>query len=65
MSNIKGQINMKRIHLSLTENQYELLNMLRGEMGNTDSEVVRNILIAWLTEKSFISSKIKKRLKFD
>jgi len=65
MSNIKGQNNMKRIHLSLTKNQYELLNMLRGEMGNSDSEVVRNILIAWLTEKSFISSKIKKRLKFD
>ncbi len=62
MSNKSVKNETKRIHLSLTKKQYELIKMLKGEMGNTDAEIIRNIVIAWLAEKSFVSSKIKKRL---
>jgi hypothetical protein len=31
-------------------------------MGDGDSEVVRTIVLAWLAEKSFISSTVKHRM---
>jgi len=30
-------------------------------MGNTDADIVRNIVLAWLAEKSFISEEGKKK----
>jgi hypothetical protein len=30
-------------------------------MGNDDAEIVRNIVISWLVEKSIITSSIKER----
>lgn len=30
-------------------------------MGSTDSDVVRNIVLAWLAEKSLISTSVKER----
>ncbi len=52
-----------RIQVILTREQYELIQRLKGEMGSSDSEVVRNIIIAWLSEKSIISAKIKEKLR--
>lgn len=52
----------KRIQVNFTDEQYELLQDLKGEMGSSDSEVVKNIVMAWLTEKSFISTTLKKKL---
>ncbi len=52
----------KRIQLVLTKEQYDLIQRMKGELGTSDSEVVRNIILAWLTEKSFISSTLKQRL---
>lgn len=40
----------------------ELLSCLKGEMGETDAEIVRSIVIAWLSEKSFISTIAKQRM---
>lgn len=34
-------------------------------MGINDAEIIRNIILAWLAEKSMISSIIKKRLKLN
>lgn len=62
MSNKIEKNEIKRINLSLTKDQYGLIKMLRGEMGNTDAEIARNILLSWFSEKSFISSKVKKKL---
>jgi len=42
-----------------------LIEKLQGEMGMTDAEIVRNIVIAWLSEKSFISSVVKKEKMAD
>ena len=51
------------IQVVFTQEQYELLQKLKGEMGSSDSEVVRNIVLNWLTEKSFISTTVKSKLK--
>jgi len=59
MSNKKGS---RRIQVVFTQEQYELLQKLKGEMGSSDSEVVRNIVLNWLVEKSFISTTVKSKL---
>ncbi len=59
MSNNK---HTKRVQVSFTEKQWRLIQNLQGELGNSDSDVVRSIVIAWLTEKSFISTSVKKRM---
>ena len=51
----------KRVQVSFTEKQWELLEKFKGELGESDADIVRNIAIAWLSEKSFISSTVKKR----
>lgn len=51
----------KRINISLSEEQIELIRKFKGTMGNTDSEIIRNIVLAWLSEKSIVSSTVKKR----
>ncbi len=57
-----GKREMKRIQVTFTNEQWKLIEKLKGEMGVTDSEVIRNIVMAWLIEKSFISSTLKSKL---
>lgn len=52
----------KRVQVVFTESQWELVSKLKGELGDSDSDVVRNIVIAWLSEKSLLSSAVKKKL---
>lgn len=54
--------NSKRVQVSFNERQWKLINELRGEVGSTDSEIIRNIVIAWLSEKSLLSTCIKSRM---
>ena len=49
----------KRVQVSFTKEQWDLIENLKGNMGNSDADAVRNIVIAWLAEKSFISSSVK------
>jgi len=53
---------MKRIQVTFTKEQWELIEKLKGEMGITDSEIVRNIVMGWLMEKSFVSTTLKSKL---
>jgi len=46
---------VKRIMVTLDDEQYEILKGLRG-FGKKDAEKVRNILIAYLSEKSYLKS---------
>jgi len=55
--------NKKRVQVSFSEEQMEIIKEMSGEMGNTDAEVVRNIVISWLAEKSFISEMAKKKIR--
>lgn len=52
----------KKIQVSFSDKQIDLLSNFKGEMGETDAEIVRSIVIAWLAEKSFISTIAKQRL---
>ena len=52
----------KKIQVSFSERQIELLEKLKGEFGETDADVVRGVVLAWLAEKSFISTVIKQRM---
>ncbi len=52
----------KRIQVSFTSSQWKLIEQFKGEFGESDAEVVRNIVLSWLSEKSFISDTIKKRI---
>lgn len=52
----------KRVQVVFTEAQWHLISMLKGEFGDSDSDIVRNIVIAWLAEKSLISNVAKKKI---
>jgi len=39
--------------------QWNIIKQLKGIMGNEDAEIVRNIVLAWLAEKSIIGSQVK------
>ncbi len=54
--------NSNQINVKLTDEQKEIVSNLVGVMGGTDAEVVRNIFIAWLSEKSILSEIIKKKV---
>lgn len=54
---------VKRVHLTFSNEQWELIEKTKGIIGKTDAEVVRNIVLAWLAEKSLISTKIKEKEK--
>ena len=53
----------KKIQVSFSDRQMELLDKVKGEFGETDADVVRGIVIAWLAEKSFISTMAKQRIE--
>jgi hypothetical protein len=42
---------IKRVQVTFTERQWRLIEKLKGEMGASESEIVRNIVIAWLSER--------------
>ncbi len=52
----------KKIQVSFSDKQIDLLDKLKGEFGETDADVVRNVVLAWLSEKGFISTVIKQRI---
>lgn len=54
----------KRVMVSFTENQWALIEKLRGEFGDGDADIVRNLALAWLSEKSFISDTVKNKKNF-
>lgn len=51
----------RKVQVSFTDEQIKLLKRAKGSLGNTDAEVVRNIVLAWMAEKSILSSNIKEK----
>jgi len=51
----------KRVQVTFTEEQWNLISKMKGSLGDTDADLVRNIILAWLAEKSFISEEAKKK----
>ena len=54
--------NNKPVNVKFTEEQKAIIDSLVGPMGGTDAEVVRNIFLAWLSEKNILSEIIKKKV---
>lgn len=52
----------KKVQVSFSDKQLALLENFKGEMGESDADVVRNIVIAWLAEKSFITTMAKQKI---
>jgi len=52
---------MKRVQVVFTDEQWSMVERLRGFMGSNDSELVRNIVLAWLSEKSILLSELGRR----
>jgi len=46
---------MKKILVSLPEGIFNLIRELKGEIGESDSEIIRNIVIAYLSEQGYFS----------
>lgn len=53
----------KRVQVSFTQTQWALIERLKETMGDSDADVVRNIVLAWLAEKSIIASHVKRKLE--
>jgi hypothetical protein len=59
----RGKGKVKRVQVTFTEEQWGLIECFRGHMGSDDAEVVRNIVLAWLAEKSLITESVKKEMR--
>lgn len=46
---------MKKVLVSLPEGVFGMVHELRGELGDSNSAVVRNIVVAYLSEQGFFS----------
>jgi len=43
----------------------ETFGEIKRRVGDGDADIVRNIVIAWLSEKSFISTTVKIKVNYD
>jgi metal-responsive CopG/Arc/MetJ family transcriptional regulator len=48
---------MKKVLVSLPEGIFKLIKELEGKMGESDSETVRNIVIAYLSEQGYLAKR--------
>ena len=46
---------VKRIMVTLDDDQYQILKALKG-FGKKDAEIIRNLVLAYLSEKSYLKS---------
>jgi hypothetical protein len=54
---------VKRVQVSFTAQQWKLLYQFKGELGESDAEIIRTIVLSWLSEKSFITDTVKSKMK--
>lgn len=52
----------KKIVVTLPDETYKIMKNLEG-MGSKDGEIVRNLVISWMAEKSMISTSAKEKMK--
>ena len=46
---------MKKVLVSLPEGIFKIIRHLKGKIGESDSEVVRNIVVAYLSEQGYLA----------
>lgn len=57
------RLKKKRVQVAFTKSQWDLIEKFRGEFGEGDADIVRNMVLAWLSEKSFISTVAKNKIQ--
>jgi len=50
---------MKKVLVSLPEGIYNLIQELKGKFGKSDSEIVRTLVISFLSKKGYLSKREK------
>lgn len=50
---------MKKVLVSLPEGIFNQIQELKGKLGESDSEVVRTMVISFLSEKGYLNKKEK------
>ncbi|MBI2564691.1 CopG family transcriptional regulator [Candidatus Woesearchaeota archaeon] len=54
---------MKRILVSIPEGTWGLIEKyFKGKIGEKESEIIRNIVIAYLSEKGYLKNNVKNKL---
>jgi metal-responsive CopG/Arc/MetJ family transcriptional regulator len=48
---------MKKVLVSLPEGIFNLIRELKGKLGESDSEVIRTMVISFLSEKGYLTKK--------
>lgn len=48
---------MKKVLVSLPEGIFQIVRDLKGQLGESDSEVVRTMVISFLSEKGYLAKK--------
>ena len=51
---------MKKVLVSLPEGIFNIVRGLKGKLGESDSEVVRTMVISFLSEKGYLAKKEEK-----
>ena len=51
---------LKRVMVNLTDDQYKLVSKFRGVFGNSDSEIIKYIILSYLSEKTYLKEEIEK-----
>ena len=54
-------VHLKRIMVNFTDEQWTVLERFRGLFGNTDSEIVKYVLMSYLSEKTYIKRRIEEQ----
>ena len=57
----KKSLEAVRVQVTFTRDQWAVIEKFKGVLGGDNAEVVRNIVLAWLSEKSMIVSEVKGR----
>jgi metal-responsive CopG/Arc/MetJ family transcriptional regulator len=48
---------MKKVMVSLPEGIFNQIHQLKGQLGESDSEVIRTMVISFLSEKGYLAKK--------
>jgi metal-responsive CopG/Arc/MetJ family transcriptional regulator len=50
---------MKKVLVSLPEGIFQIVRSLKGKLGESDSEVIRTMVISFLSEKGYLLKEVE------
>ena len=48
----------KKIQVTFSDGQWKIIKKLKNIIGDTDSEIIKNIVVSYLSEKSYIKEEM-------